>query len=113
MCVALEAHTPEGLEYHRTGENIGDTTWGFITAGPAEAGIDVWRDAIGQVAGAARLAGGLFIPYPSRDGNAAVLKNLLSDKEDRVRVSDGRRGRFLLFVKPFSAVCLSHALASG
>ncbi len=45
---------------------------GFIAAGPAEAGLDAWRDAVGRFTGASRLAGGLFIPYPSRDGNAAA-----------------------------------------
>jgi len=53
---------------------------GLLAEGPAEVGLEVWRQHVGQQVGAARLVGGLLFPFPSADGDLPASNDFLFDQ---------------------------------
>jgi len=54
----------------------------FLSWGPAEAGVEVWRKYLGSQLGESRLSGALFVPFPSRDGDAEAANDYVAAQLD-------------------------------
>ncbi len=70
----------------------------LIRAGPAKAGVDVWRRYLGRQVGAARLKHALCVPLPSRRGSIAAANRFVLHEVRR-----RKRLRALVLVGPRSS----------
>ena len=52
----------------------------FVNEGPEEVGLDVWRERTGRQVGPTRLAGGLFIPFPTAGGDPDAANRYVLDR---------------------------------
>ncbi len=69
----------------------------FVGQGPDIADVDVWRTLLGDLCGAERLAGALFVPYPVKTGDVEAGNAFLVEQVDRAE-----RNRGLIVVMPDS-----------
>ncbi len=57
--------------------------------GPAMADVDVWRTYLGKITGIHRLDGGLFVPYPVKQGDVDAGNDFLLGQIDRMEMARG------------------------
>lgn len=69
--------------------DLGNPRPDLTAQGPDTADMDAWRTHLGKETGAERLVGGLFLPYPVKDGNVEAGNAFLLDQ---VNLSDMARG---------------------
>ena len=68
----------------------------LVDAGPSTVNLNVWRHSLEEHLGTERLAGGLFFPFPTRDGDIQAQNRFLIDEIEK---DEGSRGLILLSPK--------------
>ncbi|MBX7259362.1 MAG: amidohydrolase [Candidatus Hydrogenedentes bacterium] len=83
--------------WYRT-QDLGNPCPELPAQGPATVSMNVWKEHLGQVTGQSRLAGGLFFPYPVKNGDVDAGNEFLVEQ-----VQAGEFVRGLVVVTPQSS----------
>ncbi len=79
-------------------QDLGEPSPELPAMGPATADVNAWRKLLGQLTGEDRLAGGLFFPYPVKNGNVDAGNDFLVEQ-----VQSGEFVRGLVVATPQSS----------